>query len=377
VEERKRQLFLKRELEWVRRGPRARRTKSKSRLDDFYETSSRESYPEELNVDLIIPPADRLGKKVVELKNTAVKMGDKVLFRSFNFKFEAGRKIGVVGPNGIGKTSLLKLILGEIPPYEGKIEVGDNVAFNYIDQERIHLSDEDTVINAIGEGSEVINFGKQKLTVWTYLRRFLFSDDRINTLVGKLSGGEKSRLTLAKILSSGGNFILLDEPTNDLDLPTLRVLEEALLAFEGCVVVVSHDRYFLNRICDGILAFEGKEEIYFSEGNYDYYIEKRKLRQKEEELQSTVVKKEDTRQKPKQKKLTYREAQELDSIEDKIISEEEEIERIEKIFSSPDFFEKHAQQTNQLRLELEEKRENVRLLYERWEELERKKTEIG
>jgi ABC transport system ATP-binding/permease protein len=376
VEERKRQLFLKRELEWVRRGPRARRTKSKSRLDNFFETASQKGYEEELNVDLIIPPADRLGKKVVEIKNTGMKIGGKVLFRNFNFKFEPGRKIGVVGANGTGKTTLLRIILGELSPSEGTIETGENVQFNYIDQARLHLNDEDTVIKAIGEGSEVIKFGRHKMPVWTYLRRFLFTDDRINTQVGKLSGGEKSRLTLAKILSSGGNFILLDEPTNDLDLPTLRILEEALSAFEGCVMVVSHDRYFLNRICDGILAFEGNEEIYFSEGDYDYYIQKRREREKNDEPQKQKSKKDDSREKPKPKKLSYKEAQELETIEERIMSAEEEIHRIENIFTSADFYEKYAAQTNELNHQLDKAREKVRSLYERWEELEHKKNSL-
>jgi ABC transport system ATP-binding/permease protein len=373
VEERKRQSFLKRELEWVRRGPRARRTKSKSRLDNFYETAAQNNYEEELDVDLIIPPAGRLGKKVLELKISGAKIGGKVLFRGFNFKFDAGRKIGVVGSNGTGKTTLLKIMLGEIPPSEGMIEAGENVQFTYIDQARLHLNDEDTVIQAIGEGSEIIKFGRHQINVWTYLKRFLFSDDRINTQVGKLSGGEKSRLTLAKLLSRGGNFILLDEPTNDLDLPTLRILEEALTSFEGCAVVVSHDRYFLNRICDGILAFEGNEEIYFSEGNYDYYIQKRKERTKEFEVSAPKPKKEDTREKPAAKKLTYRENLELEQMEQNIMDAEAEVERIEKIFISPDFYQKYATQTNELNQQLETARERVKQLYERWEELETKR----
>jgi ABC transport system ATP-binding/permease protein len=372
VEERKRQSFLKRELEWVRRGPRARRTKSKSRLDNYYETAAQNNYEEELNVDLIIPPAERLGKKVVEIKNLGVKIGGKYLFSGFNFKFDAGRKIGVVGENGTGKTTLLKTLLGEVYPSEGVIEIGDNVKFNYIDQARLHLNDEDSVLMAIGEGSEIIKFGRQQLSVWTYLRRFLFTDDRINTQVGKLSGGEKSRLTLAKILSTGGNFILLDEPTNDLDLPTLRILEEALLAFEGCVVVVSHDRYFLNRICDGILAFEGDEEIYFSEGDYDYYIQKKKERFRETEENAPKEVKEVKKQKAAPKKLSYKENLELNEIEDRIMKAEEEAEKIEKIFISPDFYEKYAAQTNELKKQLADAHELVKKLYARWEELENK-----
>ncbi|HKI78820.1 MAG TPA: ATP-binding cassette domain-containing protein [Ignavibacteriaceae bacterium] len=381
VEEHKRQVFLKRELDWVRRGPRARRTKSKSRLDSFYELASQSNDEVELDVELIIPPAERLGKKVVELKNVGIKLGDKTLFDKFNFNFEAGKKIGVVGHNGAGKTTLLKMILGELNPTKGKIDIGENTLFNYVDQARLLLNEDDTVIRAIGEGSETIKFGKHQLSIWTYLRRFLFTDDRINTLVGRLSGGEKSRLTLAKILCAGGNFLMLDEPTNDLDLPTLRILEEALVAFEGCVMVVSHDRYFLNRVCNGILALEGNGEIYYSEGGYDYYIEKKKKRKAEKgEIKNKEVKvstSRETRTRSKQKKLSYKDALELEEIEEKIIVAESEVENIEKIFTSPDFYEKYAEKTNELTQQLEEAKAEVKKLYDRWDELERKKEDFS
>lgn len=373
VEERKRQMFLRRELDWIKRGPKARRTKAKSRIDNYYEVASQNDYEVELDVELIIPPADRLGKKVLEFKDAGIKLGDRILFQNFNFIFEPGRKIGVVGQNGVGKTTLLKMILGLIPPTSGKMEVGETTQFNYVDQDRLILNDNDTVIKAIGDGSETVRFGKQQLSIWTYLRRFLFTDDRINTLVGRLSGGEKSRLTLAKILCSGGNFLMLDEPTNDLDLPTLRILEEALLAFDGCVVVVSHDRYFLNRICDGILAFEGNEEIYYSEGGYDFYVEKKKKREQDLKEIKTKESSQDTRTKNRSKKLSYKDALELAQIEDKIMQAESEVEGIEKIFSSPEFFEKYAAQTNELNLKLEAAKEKVKILYHRWEELERLK----
>lgn len=381
IEERKRQMFLKRELEWVRRGPKARRTKAKSRLDNYYEISQQINNEVELDVDLIIPPSERLGKKVVELKNVGIKLGDKTLFEGFNFNFEAGKKIGVVGQNGVGKTTLLKIILGELSPTTGKIETGENTLFNYVDQARLLLNDDDTVIKAIGEGGETIQFGKYQLNVWTYLRRFLFTDDRINTLVGRLSGGEKSRLTLAKILCRGGNFLMLDEPTNDLDLQTLRILEEALISFEGCVVVVSHDRYFLNRVCNGILALEGNKEIYYSEGDYDYYVEKKKQRTQKSEASEPKEKKNSvtgvTRVKNKTKKLSYKDALELEQIEERIIVAEAEVDRIENIFVSPDFYLKYAEQTNELNRQLEDAKEKVKQLYERWDELERKKEELS
>jgi ATP-binding cassette subfamily F protein uup len=370
VEDRKRQNFLKRELEWVRRGPKARRTKAKSRLDNFEEISNQKETEVELDVELIIPPANRLGKKIVELTNVSIILGNKTLFDEFNFNFSPGKKIGVVGPNGSGKTTLLRIILEEISPTKGKVEIGENTEFNYIDQARLLLDDNETVKNVIGEGSDIVKFGNQKLSIWSYLKRFLFTDDRINTLVGRLSGGEKSRLTLAKILSTGGNFLMLDEPTNDLDLPTLRILEEALVLFEGCVIVVSHDRYFLNRICDGIIAFEGDEKVYYSQGDYDYYIKKRKERLQDKADAKPKQTKEDSRIKVKIRKLTYNEKIELESIEEKIIIAEEDVNRIEGIFSSPEFYEKHAQQTNELNIQLAESKEKVKLLYDRWEKLE-------
>ena len=373
AEEKKRQNFLRRELEWVRRGPRARRTKAKSRLDNYFEVASKNNLEVELDVELIIPPAEKLGNKVAELKNISMSLGAKKLIEGLSFNFEAGRKLGVIGKNGVGKTTLLKIIMGGLDPTAGSIELGEKTEFNYIDQARLILNDEDTVLKAIGEGNDIIKFGKTDISVWTYLRRFLFEDERINTLVGRLSGGEKSRLTLAKILRNGGNFLLLDEPTNDLDLPTLRVLEEALIAFDGCVVVVSHDRYFLNRICNGILSFEENGSVHFSEGNYDYYLDKRKKRIKINENTFQAGKKviKETGE-PKQKpvKLTWSQKKELETIEDDILRAENEVEEIEKIFSSPDFYKIHASNTNELTVKLEEAEQKVKYLYERWEELE-------
>jgi ATP-binding cassette subfamily F protein uup len=371
AEERKRQNFLRRELEWVVRGPKARRTKAKSRLDTYYEVAGQKNFQTAIDVDMVIPPAERLGKIILELKNIGISLGGKKLIESLNFNFGMGRRLGVVGKNGVGKTTLLQIILGELNPDIGRVVVGENTAFNYVDQSRLLLNDEDLVIDAIGEGNNFIMFGNQQMTVWSYLKRFLFTDERINTKVGRLSGGEKSRLTLARILKNGGNFLMLDEPTNDLDLPTLRILEEALLAFEGCVIVVSHDRYCLNRVCNGILAFEDNGEVYVSEGNYDYYIEKRNARNKEKKSTAPKVKKEDTRVKPVVKKLTWKEKKELETIEDDIMTAEADVERIEGIFSSSDFYEKYADKTNELNAELEAAKEFVKRLYKRWEELER------
>lgn len=377
VEEKKRQSFLKRELDWVRRGPKARTTKSKSRLDNYYEIESQKNLEVELDVDLVIPPPERLGNRVVELKNIGIELGGKLLFEGLTFPFESGRRLGIVGKNGVGKTTLLKLILGELKPQTGKIDIGDKTEFNYIDQSRLILNDEDTVVEAIGSGNNSIKFGNRDINIFTYLRRFLFTDERINTKVGRLSGGEKSRLTLANILKNGGNFLILDEPTNDLDLPTLRILEEALITFNGCVVVVSHDRYFLNRVCNGILAFEENGKIHFSEGDYNYYIEKKKLRKTslKKQVEASKPKEQNTKSSPK--KLKWSEKKELEEIENKILEAELEVEGIEAVFLDPDFFKKYAEQTKELNEKLSLAKENVQMLYERWEELENKKSIDG
>ncbi|PIS46289.1 MAG: ABC transporter, partial [Ignavibacteria bacterium CG08_land_8_20_14_0_20_37_9] len=371
VEEGKRQNFLRRELEWVMRGPKARRTKAKSRLDNYYEVASHQNTEVELDIEMIIPPAEKLGKKVLELKDVGIKLGDNLLFEGLNLDFASGRRLGVIGKNGAGKTTLLKIILGELLPTKGKLEIGEKTDFNYIDQARLLLNDEETVVESIGEGSETIKFGKYQMGVWTYLKRFLFTDDRINTKVGRLSGGERSRLTLAKIIKNGGNFLMLDEPTNDLDLPTLRILEEALISFAGCVIIVSHDRYFLNRVCNGILAFEEGGNVHFSEGNYDYYLQKRKVRKAMEVPMQSKEKTEEKKAKPKVKKLSWKETKELETIEERIITGEKEIERIETIFSSSDFYENYAARTNELTLQLDDAKQAVKILYERWDELEK------
>lgn len=370
-EEKKRNSFLRRELEWVRTGPQARRTKSKSRLKNYFETLDKEGYQAEAEVELIIPPASGLGSKILNLKDLGMELGGKKLFEGLNFNFDKKRKLGIIGRNGLGKTTLLKLILNELQPTEGIIELGNRTQINYIDQSRVALNDQNTVLKEIGEGNDWILFGEERLTVWKYLRRFLFTDDRINTKVEKLSGGERSRLLLTKIVKNGGNFLIFDEPTNDLDLPTLRVLEEALAAFGGCVIAVSHDRYFLNRVCNGILAFEGDGNVHFSEGDYDYYLEKRKERLAESTSQAAETqKKQETRIQQEKKKLKWKEAKELETIEDEIARAENDVKRIEAIFAADDFYETHGEQTIVLTEELAAAKVKVERLYNRWHKLE-------
>ncbi|MBI2429308.1 MAG: ATP-binding cassette domain-containing protein [Ignavibacteriales bacterium] len=369
TEEKKRNMFLRRELEWVRRGPKARTTKSKSRLKQYFEVADKEGFQAEKEVDLLIPPPPGLGSKILNLKHVGMELGGRKLFSGVDLLFDKKRKLGIIGRNGLGKTTLLKLILNQLQPTEGTIELGDRTEINYIDQSRIALNDENTVVKEIGDGNDWIMFGDHKTTVWNYLRRFLFADDRINTKVEKLSGGERSRLLLAKILKNGGNFLILDEPTNDLDLPTLRVLEEALVDFDGCVIAVSHDRYFLNRVCNGILAFEGDGKVHFSEGNYDYYIEKRKARLATE-VETEKQKKLDAPAKQEPKKLKWKETKELETIEADILKAEEEVHRIEALLAADDFYQKHGEKLDHFMKELNAGKEKVERLYARWNELE-------
>jgi len=377
--EHKRQMFLKKELAWVRQGPRAQRSKQKDRFERYYDTAAQAGPVIEEDVELCIPPPPQLGNRTVDVDGLGMSMGDRKLFGGFSFNFANGQRIGVCGRNGLGKTTLLKAIISQIPPTEGTVKTGQLTKFNYVDQARLQLNEENTVLDEVAEGREFVQWGDVKLTVRSYLKRFLFSDDRILTLVKKLSGGERSRLLLARILKSGGNFLILDEPTNDLDLPTLRVLEEALIAFPGVVLVVSHDRYFLNRVCTDILAFEGDGKIAHSVGDYDYYLEKKQkaaVAASRKSVEAPAASKPSAPSRDaatntvKARKLSFKEKHELEGIEAQIHKVEGEVARIEGLFADPEFFRKHATQVNQLTDELEAAKANVTKLYARWEELE-------
>src|SRR5580658_1741940 len=275
VIEHKRQMFLKKELAWVRQGPRAQRSKQKDRFERYYETAAQSGPMIEEDVELVIPPPPQLGNRTVDVSNLGMEIAGRKLFSGFTYTFENGKRIGVCGRDGLGKSTLLKIIIGQLAPTEGTVKTGQLTKFNYVDQSRLQLNDERTVLDEAADGTEWVQWGQAKISLRSYLKRFLFADERITTQVKYLSGGERSRLLLARILKCGGNFLILDEPTNDLDLPTLRVVEEALRAFPGVVCVVSHDRYFLNRVCTDILAFEGDGVIRHHAGDYDDYLEKK------------------------------------------------------------------------------------------------------
>ena len=333
--ERRRQRFLREELEWVKAGVRAQRSKARHRLDTYYEIKGLEAPPEEREMDVLIPPPPSMGNIGVELEAAGVKVGEgdqeRWLFRNLDLSLVPGRCIGVVGKNGVGKTTLLRACMGELPPTEGTVTIGKKIQINYIDQSRMQLTGTGTVLEEISDGDESVTFGNRQLSARGYLRRFQFPDHRANEPVAQLSGGERARLMLAKVLKRGGNFLILDEPTNDLDLPSLRMLEEALADFDGSVIVVSHDRYFLDRICDHMISFES-DGVFVQPGNYSYYLEKRKER--EARLKSTAqnapsslsTEKQKRPKKDRPRRLSYMEKRELEGMEESILEAESKVE---------------------------------------------------
>jgi ATP-binding cassette ChvD family protein len=276
--ETKRMKTLERELEWVRMTPKARQAKSKARLSAYEKMLSEEGKEKEAKLELYIPPGPRLGNKVIVAENISKSFGDKLLFENLSFSLPPAGIVGVIGPNGAGKTTLFKLITGKDKPDTGTFEVGETVKIAYVDQEHDNLDPDKTVFQTISEGNEWVQLGNMQINARAYVSKFNFTGNDQEKKIGVLSGGERNRVHLAMTLKEGGNLLLLDEPTNDLDVNTLRALEEALENFGGCAVVISHDRWFLDRICTHILAFEGDSQVYFFEGNYSDYEENRKKR---------------------------------------------------------------------------------------------------
>jgi ATP-binding cassette subfamily F protein uup len=370
--EHKRQRFLKRELEWVRRGPKARTTKAKDRMDRYFEIADQEAPEEELDVDLIIPVPPKLGNKIIDVRDVSMGFDNEpLLFANIDLSLEGGQRLGIVGRNGAGKSTLINIILGRLTPLTGHVDIGMKTDINFIDQNRLMLDNDKSVFEEVGEGQENVRLGDETLGLRAYLRRFLFTEERINTKIGLLSGGERSRVMLAKILKRGGNVLVLDEPTNDLDLNTLRLLEEALVGFKGCVIAVSHDRYFLNRVCTDILAFEGEGVVDYQVGNYDYYIEKKKQRATNKTSTSApAATKAKSNRKERPRKLKWAEERELESMEETILEAEEKVAALETAFEAPDFYKKHANDWQQLEAELKAAKDTVPALYTRWEELE-------
>ncbi|MCH7399825.1 energy-dependent translational throttle protein EttA [Belliella sp. DSM 107340] len=276
--ESKRQKTLERELEWIRMTPKARQAKGKARLSAYDKLVSEEGKEREAKLELYIPPGPRLGAKVIEVNSVSKAFGDKLLFEDLSFNLPQGGIVGIIGPNGAGKSTLFKLITGREKADAGNFEVGDTVKLAYVDQEHDSLDPNKSVYESISGGNEIMKLGNKEMNSRAYVGKFNFTGSDQEKKVGVLSGGERNRVHLAMTLKEGGNLLLLDEPTNDLDVNTLRALEEALENFGGCAVIISHDRWFLDRICTHILAFEGDSQVYWFEGNFSDYEENKKKR---------------------------------------------------------------------------------------------------
>ena len=269
----KRRKTLERELEWVRMNPKGRQSKSKARLNNYEAMLAQEDKEKESKLEIFIPAGPRLGTNVINAKNVRKAFGEKLLYDDLNFTLPPAGIVGIIGPNGAGKTTIFKMIMDQLQPDGGSFDVGDTVKISYVDQSHEKMNPEKTIFEVIGDGTEEVMLGNQRTNARAYLSRFNFAGGDQGKKVGVLSGGERNRLHLAMALKEGGNVLLLDEPTNDLDVNTLRALEEALENFAGCAVIISHDRWFLDRVCTHILAFEGDSQVYSFEGSFSEYEE--------------------------------------------------------------------------------------------------------
>ena len=277
-EDKSRQKTLERELDWIRQGAKARQAKQKARINAYDELASQLEREKITRAQIVIPNGPRLGSKVIEVEGLQKAMGDKLLIENLSFSLPPGGIVGVIGPNGAGKSTLFKMLTGQENPDSGAVTYGDTVSLSYVDQSRDDLLDKDTVWEAISGGAEIIQLGDAQMNSRAYCSAFNFKGGDQQKTVNLLSGGERNRVHMARLLKSGGNVLLLDEPTNDLDVETLRALEDALMDFAGCAVVISHDRFFLDRICTHILAFEGEAHVEWFEGDFSAYEEDKKRR---------------------------------------------------------------------------------------------------
>ena len=277
-EDKSRQKTLERELEWIRQGAKARQAKQKARINAYEDLANQSEREKITRAQIVIPNGPRLGSKVIEVEGLQKALGDKLLIENLSFSLPPGGIVGVIGPNGAGKSTLFKMLTGQENPDAGAVSYGDTVSLSYVDQSRDDLLDKDTVWEAISGGAEIIQLGDAQMNSRAYCSAFNFKGGDQQKTVNLLSGGERNRVHMARLLKSGGNVLLLDEPTNDLDVETLRALEDALVDFAGCAVVISHDRFFLDRICTHILAFEGEAHVEWFEGDFSAYEEDKKRR---------------------------------------------------------------------------------------------------
>jgi ATP-binding cassette subfamily F protein uup len=381
-----RQNFLRRELEWLRRQPKARGTKQKARIQRAVDVQGREAPRAEETADFRLG-SERQGKTILELSALRIERGGRVLIRGLDLALSQGERIGIVGPNGSGKTSLLLCLQDELTPSGGELTLGANTRIGYLDQIRGDLDDAKTLRESVAEEQSTIQIGDESMQVGAYLERFLFERSAQRKRVGLLSGGERARLCLARLLCQKTNLLLLDEPTNDLDIATLAALEEMLLGYGGSAFIVSHDRWFLDRVATSILAFDGDGDVTLHRGSYSDYRERQLaamssgIREREggrnaEESASSAVRgggKRDPQRKARAPKLTYAEARELDGLIEKIEAAEADALLAESKLSDPSTYQQAGDTVSALSAELEGARERVEELTARWEELEAKK----
>lgn len=358
----KKKQYLKRELEWVNAGVKARATKDKGRLKRFYELKNSGDFESDDSVEMLLPEPTETGSRILDIIKTSLSVANKEVLRDFDFSFDSGMKIGIVGNNGVGKTTFLKLLQGHLQPDKGSVKIGTNTDFLYFDQKKAKLDLEKTAIDELSEGNEKMMFGTNLISTRKYLSGWLFDKSKQMVAIKQLSGGEKSRLMLAKILAKGGNFLILDEPTNDLDLDTLRILEENLVNFEGTAVIVSHDRYFLNRVCNYIIGIEGHGSTIVSTGNYDEYIGKkidpmlvRSYREAIKEAKKVNIE----ISKDKEKRLK--------KVEKEIEICESKIAELEAMFADPDFYLRNPEKARSSHKELTKREFELEKLMAEWE----------
>ena len=372
VEENRRAL-LRRELEWILRGPQARTTKQKARISRF-DTLEEQGAPQRHREFVFeIPEPARLSKSVLVAKNAGHGYGDAWLFKGLDLIMQQGMRVGILGENGCGKTTLLRVLMGRERPRHGQVIIGDTTQFLYVDQALEDIVPDKTVLEYVSDGQRYWEVGPRTIYVPAYLQKFLFDKDSVNVPVGRLSGGEQHRLALVRKLLRGGNFLVFDEPTNDLDLYTLRVLEEAILNFDGCALLVSHDRYFLNRVCTHLLVFEGDGTITTITGDYGDYL---LYRQRKAEQSSAAITYRGEKQPPapsastERRKLSYLEKRELEGMEAAIIEAEDHVKRIEEALLAPGFYEQPHEAVRDTLQALDTAKARVESLYARWEALE-------
>ncbi|HEY4055154.1 MAG TPA: ABC-F family ATP-binding cassette domain-containing protein [Kofleriaceae bacterium] len=366
--------FIRREIEWIRRGAPARTTKAKARIDRFDAQVNAaptvdDKRPEKLALQL--PTGPRLGSTIVDLKGVGKSLGGKQLFSNFTLTMKPGDRLGIVGPNGAGKTTLIRTILGDLPPDNGTVVVGSNTRPAYLEQGRTELRDDLTVLEEVGDGYDYVDLPDGRVHVRGFLRMMAFPDSVGDTKIGKLSGGERNRVQLARLLRRGGNLLVLDEPTNDLDLPTLGALEEGLIAFPGCALIVSHDRWFLDRVATAILAFEGDGQVTLYEGSYSFYAERRKKKAAPSKKETKPPPMTNTKTTGVQaRRMTFKERAELAAMEETISAAEKKVNDLETTLSDPSVFKDRPTEVQTLISELDAARTAIEALFVRWGELE-------